>query len=218
MISIIKFHQSALDTIRSGTTGYFSVPRFIEVTNEVQVSSARMLANFMEDNQQVKDALATHVKSGTGNTNSSGVLAKPDSYLRFLGVDKAANKTAYPINVNEFPLFRESLIRTPSVVKGNIFYGQKDNGFVFLPEQVMAITYTYLRNPPLCALTATPVSDDDDDYETYSAPTDLDWPDEMFDFLLYGVLNKLGFDMKDQMTMQWSQLGLSMEQINTQPK
>lgn len=218
MISIIKFHKSALDTIRSGTTGYVSLARFIQVTNEWQISAARQLVNFYEENQQVKDALATHVKTGTGTTSSSGVLAKPDSYLRFLGVDKAAGKTAYPVNVNEFPILRDSTIRKPDVSKGLIFYAQKNNGFVFLPETTIPIDYTYLRTPPPCALTSTVVSSEDDDYETYSSPTDLDWPDEMFDFLLYGVLNRLGFELKDQQTQQYAMLGLSMEQINNQPK
>ena len=217
MISIIKFYNTAMDLLRSVTTGDVELSSFIDTTNQEQVNVQKTLANFYEENQAVKDILRLHVKSQLSSTNSGGLLAFQTDYVRFLAVLDVNGRTAYPINVNEVSTIVASKIRTPNISKGNIFYYQQNAAVNFLPATTLQVLYNYLKKPTLCALVGTPTSSSDNDYLTLSGAVDLDWPDEAFDLLLYSVLKKLGFSLKDELTMQFAQLNISEQQINTQP-
>lgn len=217
MISIVKFYNTAMNLLRSGTTGDIELGAFIDTTNQEQVNVQKTLVNFYEENQAVKDLLKQYIKSQSSATNSGGLLTFQADYVRFLAVLDVNGKPAYPINVNEVSTIAASKIRTPNVAKGNIFYYQQNGSMNFMPAMTLQVLYNYLRKPNLCALVGTPVSTPDNDYLNLTGAVDLEWPDEAFDLLLYSVLKKLGFSLKDELTMQFAQLNISEQQLNTQP-
>ena len=219
MIGISKFWNAKNDRAVTGTSGYDDT--FIEMVNQVQMQAITTLAPYYETNQAIKDILSRFVKEDIKETDVSneGLLLKENDYIRFIAVLSAAGKPAYPINSNEVAIIKTSPIRKPSVEKGTIFYHQKDNQFYFLPDDVsIPVTYTYLRKPADAALTLTPAETDELDYLIPSAPTDLEWPEEAFNLLLYMTLEKLGMEMKEPILIEYANLGLSKEMINIQPK
>jgi hypothetical protein len=217
MIGIIKFYNTAMTMLRAGTTGQINVSDFIGTTNDVQIDVARKLANFYEDNQQVKDALRYLVKPKSATTSSGGVVTFETDYLTMAAVLSANGHIAYPINVNEVSIMADSIIRTPST-SGPLFWFQSNNTLNFLPASAYPVLYNYIKKPTACALTATAVSSEDSDYETLTGAVDMvDWPDEMFYLLLYSVMEKLGFELKDELTISYAKLNISEQQLNTNP-
>lgn len=221
MIGIIKFRESVLQRAKSGTIGYESGPELINVINESQLELATTLSRHIERNQSVKDALTFLVTPGEKSTSAAGLLdIDLNIMIRFMSVISAAGKIAYPINSNEISTINNSAIRKPSVEKGKIFYYQTGAGYSFLPETVMPIKYLYVRKPKEVKFTLVPVSNADSDYVTVSTTTstlqDLEWPETMFNILLYMVLEKLGMEMKEPILIEYANMGLQKEQLNIQ--
>lgn len=218
MVGIIKLYNTVLDRAVVGTSGYDDT--IIEKINEVQPQLVEALMPHYEKNQAVKDMLAPFVKPMTKDTViTTGLLAKETDYVHFGSVESAGGQTAYPINNNEVAIINTSPIRQPNLSNGNIFYFQKNNEIYFLPSvTVIQVKYTYIRKPALCALTLTPASSSEIDYVVPSAPTDLEWPAEAFNLLLYMTLEKLGMEMKEPIIIEMSNLGIAREMINVEPQ
>jgi len=220
MIGIVKFCNAVNDRAVIGTTGYDAT--LIEKVNQVQTQAVSLFASLYENNQAVKDALGPFIKTITKSTLATGELVKESDYVHFTAVLGAAEKTAYPINTNEVSIINSSPIRKPSIIKGNIFYHQKDDSIFFLPKQVMNVEYTYIRKPREAKLVLKPVSTVDSDYLVPSTTpgdiVDLEWPESMFNLLLYMTLEKLGMEMKEPILLEYANLGIQREMINTQPQ
>lgn len=221
MIEIIRFYNAVNDRAVTGTSGYDS--SFLEKVNEVQTQAINTFAPLYEDNQAIKDALGVFVKPKiTTTVTGTGLLAKEEDYVHFLAVLSAEGKTAFPINVNEISIIETSPIRNPDVSKGKIFYYQKADGIYFLPKTPIEVEYLYLRRPVDAKIVLNPVNDANRDYLVPSEETDdivnLEWPESMFNLLMYMFLEKLGMEMKEPILIEYANLGITKEMINTDPQ
>lgn len=217
MISIIKFWNAVNNRAVTGTVGYDST--FIEKVNQAQVQAQNTILPFYEDNQAVKDALSLHVTPIVKSTSITGELTKEADYMYFIAVISAAGTTAFPINNNEVSIINSSPIRKPNIDKGRVFYYWKKNSLFFLPAQVMSVDYTYIRAPKDAKIVLNPVDIPNRDYLVPSTNPadiqDLEWPDKMFDLLMYLTLEKLGMEMKEPILVEYANMGLSREMVTT---
>lgn len=219
MISIIRFRETAYQRAKIGTSGYDSPDEFERKIKEIQTEAMGILVPFYEDNQKVKDALSPFVKTVLYSLPSTGYLEKPDDYVRFIGADVQGFES-YPLNKNEVAMVKRSPIRKPSATTHMYYYYQSDDLIKFLPEMEMDIYYSYIRQPAAAKLVMVPVDEENDDYLVPSAVdgdvVDLEWPESMFNFLLYLFLEKLGLEMKDGLLVEYSNMGIQKESVKQQ--
>lgn len=222
MISIIKFRESVLQRAKAGTSGYDTEAEFIVKANEAQRELATNLAKYPEKNQTIKDAISVLMVREIKNTSAAGNLyLDQELVIRFVTMISAAGKPAHPVSSNELAIIGTSPIRKPSIEKDLIFYSQDASGFWFLPKVAMPIDFIYIRKPKDVKITLVPISDPDRDYVVPSTEAgsfvNFEWPETMFNILMYLTLEKLGMEMKEPILIEYANLGLQKEQLNIQP-
>lgn len=210
MISIVRLWESLGEKTKTSTAGYQTQASFNNNIAEVVMSLMNTLSPYYSVNQTVKDLLAPFVVSDVITTDTSGFLEKPDNYYRYLDSIIDGNPV-YPIALNEVGIVKKSAVRTPSVAKGIYFSYQEDNLVKYLPEEELEVNFKYLRNPEIPEITLTPTSDEDGDYLVPTSVTDLDWNDNAFEFILYMMLNKYGFEMKEDLILAYANAGIQLE-------
>lgn len=216
MISIIRFMETAYQRAKVGTSGYDSPDEFKRKVQEVQTEAIEFLSPFYETNQKVRDALGPFVKTEPFTLPSTGYLEKPSDYVHFIGADVEGFES-YPLNVNEVAMIKRSPIRKPDAGKHLYYHYQSDDMFKFLPELPLDIVFNYIRKPNEAQLNMVPVDDDNDDYLVPGTDdgdiVNLEWPESMFNLLLYMFLEKLGIEMKENLLVEYANLGIQKEAI-----
>lgn len=212
MISVVDLYNMTVQVLKKGTSGYFSIPEWNANLKRTQTEAIEFLAPFYEVNQQVTDALAIFIKLATGTSDGSGILTKPDDYVHLTSLD-VADYPCYPISVNQRTTIKSSPIRKPST-ETNQYYRMFQNGIIqLLPETALTVNYTYIRKPASASISAVNVSDDDSDYQTITAVADLEWPHQLFNLFLYLMLEKMGMEVKEQVLIEYGNLGIQKEAI-----
>lgn len=212
MISVVDLYNMSVQVPKKGTSGYFSIPEWNANLKRTQTEVIEFLAPFYEINQQITDALAPFIKKATGTSDGSGILAKPDDYVHLTSLD-VADYPCYPISVNQRSTIKTSPVRKPSVSTNQYYRIFQDNSIQLLPETALEINYTYIRKPAEASVSATSVSSEDSDYQTITAVTDLEWPHQLFNLFLYLMLEKMGIEVKEQILIEYGNLGVQKEAI-----
>lgn len=212
MISVVELYNSTEQLMKSGTAGYTTQSEWNNILSAVQRQLMEYLFPFFENNTQVQDALAPFVKSVAAASVTSSGLAKPTGYAHFLSAS-IGGYPVFPIKSNSETIINHLSIRQPSVTNKLYYYYMEDDKIKFLPSVTHSVAYTYIRQPATASIVLTAVSSDDDDYITASMGSDLEWPSTMFNLILYMMLERLGLEQKEQLTMQFANLGIQKEAI-----
>lgn len=210
MISVIRLWNTVNQLAKNGTSGYQNQYEFNRDLADTQESLMSFLAPLYSVNQSLKDLLSPFATYQNITTDSDGVLTKPMDYYR-VSTASVNGYPAYPISVNEKDVIRTSAIRTPSSTTNLYFYYQENEEIMFLPEEELDVRFSYLRKPGEASIILTESSDADRDYLIPTVGYDLEWDDNAFNFFLYMMLEKLGLEMKEQLSMEFANIGLSKE-------
>lgn len=205
---------------KNGTSGYQTEEEFNSDLAAVQLELASMLLPLYEKNQQVADALSPFITYEDKTASSTGEVTKNANYLGLATIWLYQNLQYYPTNkvsLNEVAMTRISPIRKPLLAKNRAKYYLVNDRIIMLPEQPMAVRVFYCKHPDLATIELTPVSDEDNDYLEVGDVVDLKWNQSMFNLIVYLMLEKLGVSMKEQLLMEFSQLGIQRSMINTNP-
>jgi hypothetical protein len=212
MISVVELYNDTQQLMKSGTSGYTTQNAWNSALSSVQKELIEYLFPFFENNTQVQDALGPFVKSVAPASVTSAGLTKPSEYAHFLSAS-IDGYPVYPQKSNSKAIINNLSIRQPSTIHKLYYYYMEDDKIKFLPSATHIVGYTYIRKPADASIVLTAVSSDDDDYITATAGADLEWPSTMFNMILYMMLDRLGLEQKEQIIMQYANLGIQKEAI-----
>lgn len=216
MIGVVRLWETVMQTAKKGTAGYQDEDEFNRDLAAVQTELMGVLAPLYASSRAVKDLLAPFIVTFSGNTSVAGLLAKPDDYFQVANISISGHP-ATPVDVNEAPMLNYIPSRTPSVANNIYAYYEVNDDFTVLPQgTALPAVLTYIRHPEEASIVLTPVSDENGDYLTPTAGDDLEWPERAFNFIYYMMLQKLGLEAKEQLLIEYSNLGLRSESVKTQ--
>lgn len=211
MISVVDLYNSTSQRMKSGTSGFTTQAEWNNILSSVQKELSEYLFTFYESNTQVQDAISFLAKPATATVTSAG-LSKPSDYIHFISAT-IGGYPVYPIKLNQRAVVNQLSSRKPSTATNKYYYFMEDDKIKFLPSGTLSVSYTYLRKPAEASIVLTATEDDFNDYLVPSVGVNLEWPPTMFNLILYMMLEKLGFESKDQLTLEFSQLGIQKESI-----
>lgn len=222
MIDNYYIYNRIRDLSKTGTSGYQSLDQYnrdsIQVCNHV----SEMLATNYEKNGAIVDALALLIKSATSDvvSDGSGIVALPNDFLHLdsMGLVLNAKYCGFQkINRNEVDMIMSSSVRKFDPAKNHVGYYREDGEIKALPPQVFTITaFRYIRKPVNPVLALTNVSTGNDDYQTLDPDNTTDWEfgSSVADLIVYLMLEKLGVQMKEELLLEYSKLGIDRATIN----
>lgn len=209
MILTSDLVNSAFDRMKTGTSGYVSESEVNNAIADTQIEAMELIAPLYEINTTVQDLVAPFVKRSTLSI-ASGILTKPEDYAHYV-TTLIDNNEVYPIKLNQIGIYSKINSRKPSVEKGIYYYYMEDDNIKYLPTGTYSSSFTYLRQPNKAAVSYTVTESASDDYIEVTNVTSLEWPKSAFNLLLLLFLEKLGWEAKDQLTIELSKLGLQRE-------
>lgn len=214
-MSIVALWKQVQTTAKSMTSGYQSQDEFNSDLATVQLRIANILCDNYQLSQKVEDALYGMIVTQTGNTNSTGVVPKPNDYFRLMAAWVNIDGKKIPANKiqsNEISVYETSYVRKPSITttKDPAYY-YLDNKIQMMPETQMNVTLIYCKTPPAASIVLTQVSDADSDYVTPTVGTELQWSEVLFNLFVYMMLEMLGIEQRENILYEYSQLGIPKE-------
>lgn len=209
MIEIVRLYNTVQQLAKTGTSGYQNQDEF---NNDVEaVQDDLMSLSFIDSaSQSLKDIFDPFSVSADLTTDVLEMINKPSDYYR--GRTAQINGyPCYPISVNEKDIWNTSPIRKPSVATNIYVYYQEDDKIKFLPAQTLNVEFSYLRKPNPAIIVLTASSDAEGDYLTASSGGDLEWNSNVFNLFVYKMLERLGMEMKESLSMEYANLGIQKE-------
>lgn len=201
--------ESVQQATRSSTSGYQDQDDINRNLEAVDKEITETLFPLYAINGKVQDLVQNFVKKSTGAV-VSGELAKPDDYVQHIS-SSYEGKPMYPRNINEIDIIRTSPIRNPKLESGPYFIYFESTKIKYLPEDISSVDLVYLRRPKAGKIKETYVSDADRDYVTTDVVKEIEWDDRAFNLFYYHMMEKYGFEQNDQLSIEYSQLGINRE-------
>lgn len=222
MISTSKLIERVDQLAKAGTSGYSTQDEKNSDIYAVQYEVLGLLCDNYENNQKVSDALINHIIFANITTDSNGVVGFGSSgsddtvsdYYRTLSILLGhLGSSQYPttkVNINEIGMYKTSPIRKKVLANNNVGYYFAEGDIIMLPETEMDICLIYCKKPELAQIVYTASEDDDNDYLVVDEleTIDIDFPENLFNLFAYLLLEKRGIEMKDQLLLELSNLGI----------
>lgn len=223
MIDTAKLIARVDQLAKDGTAGYSTQEEKNSDLYAVQYEVLGMLCDNYERNQKVSDALINHVKFRDVTSDSNGVLGFNasgsddyiDDYYRtltiMLGFTGGTQYPATKVNINEIGMYKTSPIRKMVLADNRVGYYFADGDIIMLPETQMEVCLVYARKPSLAEIVYTTSEDEENDYleVDYLETIDIEFPENLFNLFTYLLLEKRGIEMKSQIDLEYSQLGIT---------
>lgn len=201
--------ETFMQESRSSTSGYQDDEDINRNLASIDDLLMETFAPLYSTNGKVQDMLQPFVKSDNANV-SLGKLEKPTDYVQYIdSIYKGS--PVYPRNINEVSTINTSPVRKPTIYKGPYFAYFSSGDINYLPKEIEAVELFYLRRPVYGEIKLTPVSTAESDYNELSVTKEIEWPERAFNLFLYHLLEKYGVEMKDQLALEYSQLGINRE-------
>lgn len=222
-ISNSENYNRLQDFVKQGTSGQISEGEYNRISSLVEMELFAQFLPFYSINQKVQDALSPFViPVAYANTSATGTIPTPADYVQ---LDTASYKNAQNI---EFPVQKMSsftvaptqrnTVRNRNTANGEIGVYVQNNTLNFIPKEVMNISYTYIRKPVFAVIELVPTVTPTEDYLSIGlATTNYEWPESVGPLLFYMMLEKMGYQMREQIFAQYAMFGINREQVHTNP-
>lgn len=218
-VSIVAVYNRVMDLAKSGTSGMETQDEFNGIISSVQPALQQILIDADEYNQKVTEALKWLKPSIIQVTGAGGAIPLPDDYLQVITISLVQNATEYPaekIPVNQISMTRTSPIRKPVLANNQLKYYYKSGAPYTMPEQSgISIHMIYHKIVPDASITLNPTSDDDSDFLVPAAGVEFGWPTSLFNIIVYMTLEQYGVEVREDLLLAYSQLGINRELIKT---
>ncbi len=218
MISTSKLWERVSVLTKDGTSGYTNADDFNSDLLSVTLMVQAMLCDEYQKNNKVSNWLINHIKSAELTSSSTGVLDLPEDYYRDLAIYFNYNDQfieTFDLNSNSLGMTRSSPIRRMDDTKGRVGYYYEDGSIVLEPNKELVVKLEYCKKAVEPKIAFTVVSSADDDYISIDTANtvDTDFPEGLFNLFVYLLLEARGVEMKENLSVEYSQLGLQ-RQIN----
>lgn len=207
MIDIVRLWETVNQLAKTETSGYQNQDEFNRDVHSVQYD---IMGYSSQDSssQSWIDIYLPFSKSTNVVINSQGVGVLPTDYYRGRTGSIGTNP-CYPKSINEKDLHISSPIRNQVAI-----YWVEDGALNF-NKTLETCRFSYLRKPAEASIILTPVDDEDDDYLVPSVGTNLEWTEHVFNLFVYKMLDRLGVEMKEQISREYANLGIQTELSKT---
>lgn len=216
MISTAKLWERVAVLTKDGTSGYTNADDFNSDLLSVSKMVAAILCSQYQTNVKVSNYLVNHIKKFDTTTPSSGIITLPNDFYRDLAILFSYGSQyieTYEINTNSLGLTRTSPIRKMDDTKGRVGYYYEEGNIVMEPNKALPVRLVYCKMPIEPNIAFTVVSSADDDYISIDVPNvvDSDFPEGLFNLFVYLLLEARGIEMKENLSLEYSQLGLQRQ-------
>lgn len=205
MISVVRLWETLSQRAKTGTSGYQTADEFNRDLSSVQTDLISLIGPAYAESQGVQDIISPFVIA----IPLSETL--PNDYFQFVSAEVNGNPS-YPIAPNQVAIYKTSPIRKPTVENGLSFhYFVNDKVYFITAENPPTGTMIYIKHPNPASIELQITSTDFSDYVTPVAVSDLEWPERAFNIILYMMMQRLGMEMKDDLMLEMSNIGLNIE-------
>lgn len=216
MIETAKVYQRVNQILKTGTSGYQSEDEFNSDMYSTLLKILTVCSDNYEKNAKISDMMNKSglVLSETLTSDAQGIINFPTKHFRSFSMRYVSGGNEYPmtkISTNEVGMHLTSPIRGFNATKNKFGWYLSDGVINVLPKSAVSVKFTYCNTPdiPVLVLTANA-----DDYETIDASTtDIELPENLFNLFVYEMVNRAGMEMKEELSMQYSQMGISQENV-----
>jgi hypothetical protein len=209
MIDTASLVKSALSLAKHGTSGYFTQDQMNDNIALAQKDILKLYGSLFERTRVISD----DVKHLITNRDLTTTGALPADYFMLVRVSNKTRSTpVYPIDVSQVDTIQDNYIRRPEN-SGQSYYYTEATGLSFLaPSDDDILSIAYMREPVVGTVLYS-YNEDDGDYVTISTSAPLDWPDSVYNLFLYKLLDRMGFEQKDQLQIEYANKGFSEELV-----
>lgn len=205
MIPIVDVWKSVQETAKKSTSGYQTKDKFNNDVELVQISILRLLCELYEKEQVISDELAYHVV-----TLNQIPENKPEDYHRFVAAE-INNEEVYPLHRSSVPMTKSSSVR--GSVKCFYFDSNKIKFLLGKDEEIKNGFFTYIKRPNKAEINIT-YSEDGGDYQTPVKVSDIDWPYSLRPLFEAMLLERLGIETRELISIEFGRLGIDRETSN----
>lgn len=202
--------ETFMQQSNSSTSGYQDEDDINRNLAAIDNELMETLAPLYSMNGKVQDLLQNHVDVKSDHPVINGVAPKPDNYVQYVDSIFDGNPV-YPRNINEVSIINTSPIRKPTIDKGPYYVYFSSGNINYIPKEIDAVELYFLKRLKPGKISFDAVSTDDSDYFSISVVDEIGWPERAFNLFLYHLLEKYGVEMKEQLSMEYSQLGINRE-------
>lgn len=219
MISVKALYDSVQRMAAKDQKGYNMPDDFNGDLDNVQLEVAEYIYQFFEINSKAVDILGPFIPRIEPSSNSTGAVAKPSDYLHLIALDfKVSSTVYYPIEyygVNGAMISQQIPQRAADASKNRYRYSYENTAIQIYPKALCTVRMSYLKRPPTASIAFTENTSGTEDFLVYDAgaSVDLEWSETCFNLFLALMLEKLGVQIKDQVLLEYSQLGFARETI-----
>lgn len=217
MIDKAKVWNRVKDLARTVTTGYDNQDEYNSKSYAAELALLEMLSDVYEHNTKASDALDWLITDASLTSDANGKLTLPTDYVHLATIQYVSNSVKYPttkVRTNEVAMYRTSPVRGFDVTKNDIGYYFKAGAAYTLPEQTgLTVVLTYIKKPTFSSIILTEVSTDTEDYLDLTGGVDFGWPEQLFNIIVYLILEQLGVELKEQWLLEFAAYGIQREAI-----
>lgn len=217
MISFVEFIDRLTDLTKKNQSGFESGAGIVGKTNQCQLELAQYLYSIFEINNNAVDLAAPITSTFTGTSSANGILPYPEDYNHLLSL-RYVKKSKVTVKCQRIALSQLGIIekipqRKPSLEKDRILYTYQDNGIQVYPETALNFKGIHAKYPPDVAIEYSFTNVGGEPKRTVSSVTDLVWNKNVYNLLLYMVMDKMGLSVRDQLLSEYAQLGIARETV-----
>jgi hypothetical protein len=196
-------------------SGLNKVSSFNGNINESVKELINYLVSIHAINEKASELLQPYIKSASVTGSSTAIFAKPIRFIYYLSASYL-DKPVHKLSINQLQTTEQIPQRRGDLSKKRVNIISIDNGFEGRPISAYAIKINYVASQAsnaniVFALSTT----QDENILTYddTATVDFDFDEKCVPLLTYMVLSKLGIEIREQMLMEYSQLGIGRESV-----
>lgn len=221
--SIVSVWNRMNQVAKAGTAGYDDQDEFNGKIDVVQKQLSNLLIDNAEGNQKITDALMWLRKTSDPLVcDANGIIPLPDDYSRLDSIAYVDNSgvtwPSHKLASNEVDMTRSSPVRKPNLALNETYYYFQNQAPVMMPEQPIKAQITYYPPVPAATIVLTPNSDTNSDYLVPTVGDELGWPDFCQNLIIYMVLEQFGVECKEELLVEFAQLGINREVFKSQEK
>lgn len=219
MVSFKRVYERMGEFAKTGTSGYDDQDAINNRAYSVNLMLAEVMSENYEKNQKATDAVADLVEVELTSSDIYGQVEKNEEYLHLATVHLIKDEEIYltrKLAVNAVAATLASSVRKPDYANNEVCYSFQERIIQMYPKMEMDLEVIYIRKPTTPFITLTPVDSENSDFLVVDEgnTVDFEWPESMFNLIVYMMLDQLGVEMKEQLLFEYATFGISRDKVN----
>lgn len=214
-MDVVRLYQFIAQTRRSGSSGHESDTEFNSNLSIVDKEVYRTMVPFYAKDDRIQKLMAPFL-SNADLPVMDGYVDLPADFNKYIDTMFGdGDKIVYPRNLNEKSRIRSSPIDNPDLDSEEYYCFFEGSRISYLPAEVEECSLVYLRVPVPGEIRFEYEEDEENDYITPVQVRPVEWPEELFGLFSALMLEKFGFQNRESVAIEYSNLGINRELANT---